>query len=277
MAGIVSVTPIRQILVVSRDDEHVREIRRQLTEIGARVTVVPTSDDALVQLEVADWDAVFLDCRPQEADGLLCRIQSRGSPPPTVVVTDAASVDIALDALRSGATDVLVKPASDLALRVCLIKIERFRLQDLDRLTDRTPDQGGSSSGRTTRLARAVVHVRGSPGDVRTIKAFCLLGGLFVAERTYRHWCHSEGVRPTALVDLARVLRAHELARTCGRRPVEYLDGDERSLRALYRRGGLTASCASRTSSRRELMALQRFVVSLRMCEALNTELNRET
>lgn len=173
-AGIASVTAVRQILVVSHDQPSVRELRRELTGLGVHTIVASTMDEAKLRMSIADWDAVFLD---QGCGDVLRRgVQSYGAVSPVVVLADLANAEGAVDMLRRGADDVLVKPVSTLALHACLVKLERLRLRFPDRPTDRPSIQSKRPFIRTN-LATGPRGCSGSPFTRRYPNSSGLLPG----------------------------------------------------------------------------------------------------
>jgi DNA-binding NtrC family response regulator len=76
------------------------------------VTAVGTGTDALRELSAAPPGVVLLDLRLPDMDGLdiLREIQSRELPCEVVVITAHGSINVAVEAMRAGAYDFLVKP-----------------------------------------------------------------------------------------------------------------------------------------------------------------------
>ncbi len=81
-------------------------------DIGARTCHLTT--DALEELTRSQYALVLLDLQLPDRDGLelLSDIRRLGIETPVIVVTSDASVDRAVDAMRMGAQDYLVKPVT---------------------------------------------------------------------------------------------------------------------------------------------------------------------
>jgi two-component system, repressor protein LuxO len=86
--------------------------REYLRGEGHAIEHVSTLGVARAALAERPPDAVLLDLRLPDGDGLglLAEIRAAPNPPPVVVMTAHGSVAVAVDAMRAGASDFLVKP-----------------------------------------------------------------------------------------------------------------------------------------------------------------------
>ena len=86
--------------------------REYLRDEGHAIQHVSSLDAAREAMAEQAPDAVLLDLRLPDGDGLglLAEIRAGTNPPPVVVMTAHGSVSIAVDAMRAGASDFLVKP-----------------------------------------------------------------------------------------------------------------------------------------------------------------------
>jgi len=102
------------ILVVD-DDKLVNEfITETLTRSGFNVDSALSGGDALEILEEREFDLVITDVRMPEIDGieLLSRIKSDSPDTTVVVITAYGTVKNAVDAMKKGAYDYILKPCS---------------------------------------------------------------------------------------------------------------------------------------------------------------------
>jgi DNA-binding NtrC family response regulator len=101
-----------KVLVV--DDEVVvaNSIRKSLTRKGFAVEEAFTCKEAMAKVHGGTYDLVLLDMRMSDGNGLdvLAKIKAHQPNLPVVIVTGYASVDTAVEAIRSGATDYMAKP-----------------------------------------------------------------------------------------------------------------------------------------------------------------------
>lgn len=108
-----------RILVV--DDE--RSIRLFLEAIlvkeDYRVEVAASGEEALARLREGSFDLLLVDLKMGDVDGLQVMAECRRLSPETavVVLTGHGSMDSAIQALRMGASDYLLKPCSDRELK----------------------------------------------------------------------------------------------------------------------------------------------------------------
>ena len=100
-------------ILVADDELGVREsLAEILRDAGYRVEAAADGTAALAALEANDFSLVLTDLRMPGADGLAVLRRAREVSPQTIVLimTAHATVESAVDALRAGATDYILKP-----------------------------------------------------------------------------------------------------------------------------------------------------------------------
>jgi response regulator RpfG family c-di-GMP phosphodiesterase len=106
-------SPSLRVLVVD-DEPSIREILADyLGNLrGHRISTAGDGPDALSQFEPGVWDCVFLDLKMPGMDGVevLVRLKQQEPSLPVVIMTGFPSLDAAIEAMRRGANDFLVKP-----------------------------------------------------------------------------------------------------------------------------------------------------------------------
>jgi DNA-binding response OmpR family regulator len=103
-----------RILVVD-DELSVRFLlSEELTQQGYRVSTAASGEEAVAMLEQATFDLMLLDLKMPGMDGIEVMQAARDLAPQTVVImlTAYATLDSAVEALRYGGHDYLVKPSS---------------------------------------------------------------------------------------------------------------------------------------------------------------------
>jgi DNA-binding NtrC family response regulator len=103
-----------RILVVEDEATLCANVARALTRAGHVVSAVATGNAALEMLDAHSFDLVITDLRLPDVDGLAVLDRVRANSPETVtlIMTAYASVDSAVEALRRGAHDYILKPLS---------------------------------------------------------------------------------------------------------------------------------------------------------------------
>lgn len=101
-----------QVLVV--DDEQPTRVlmERELPQSGCAVVTAQTGEEALEILSRQDFDVVLLDLKMPGLGGMgtLRRLRSSGVPAEVVVLTGHPEVESAIEAMKLGAYDYLIKP-----------------------------------------------------------------------------------------------------------------------------------------------------------------------
>ena len=129
-------------VLVVEDDPNLREAVCDTLELaGQAVVSAPGGEEALRLLDGQPVSLVVSDVRMMPMDGitLLKEIRNRHAHLPVVLMTAYADVDRAVEAMRSGACDFLLKPFEPKAL---LEHVTRYRLpesMDDDRVVARDP------------------------------------------------------------------------------------------------------------------------------------------
>ena len=101
-----------RILIVDDDPTISNELKEFLADDGHDVDMVNTGEDALENLDDQRYDIVFLDIKLPGMDGVsvLKEIKSKPQSPYTIMITGYATLETAVDSLKSGAFDYISKP-----------------------------------------------------------------------------------------------------------------------------------------------------------------------
>lgn len=112
----------RRILVIEDDPTLNRLLVEQLGRLGHDARGVGSRADALDELAHHRPELAVLDLRLPDADGMAFLPELREYCP-AIVLTAQGSIDQAVQAVRAGASDFLVKPASAQALDLALSRV----------------------------------------------------------------------------------------------------------------------------------------------------------
>jgi signal transduction histidine kinase len=132
-----SENPLR-VLIIEDDPDWITLIRLCLEEpdsMGMSFTLdsAGTLEKGLSRLDSEPFDALFLDLHLPDSTGIetLLRVNERAPALPILVMTNLGTESLALEALRLGAQDYLIKSTSDSRLlkRSLWYAIERYRLR----------------------------------------------------------------------------------------------------------------------------------------------------
>jgi signal transduction histidine kinase len=153
--------PAIRVLVVDDNPDHQMLIARRLREVGIEVRAVANGDEAIGAL--AGVDLVLLDYRLPGLSGLetLAAIRAKGGPS-VVMVTGMGSEGIAVEAMRAGAVDYVVKDGSYLRSLPQVVQ-RAWRIHDISRRAgelQRVALLVTSAAGREATLAAVVDGAR---------------------------------------------------------------------------------------------------------------------
>jgi DNA-binding NtrC family response regulator len=120
--------PIEKVIVVE-DEEFLRKnLAHYLRGRRIDVAAVDTIEEAQTYLARDNFDLMFLDLRLPDGDGteFLKELSLRPSKPLIVIMSGFGSVESAVDCMKHGAFDYLIKPFSNDQIEVALKKAENF-------------------------------------------------------------------------------------------------------------------------------------------------------
>ncbi|MGE4649837.1 MAG: sigma-54 dependent transcriptional regulator [Myxococcota bacterium] len=137
-------------VLVADDEPSIRFVLREaLEEEGFAVTDVGDGDAALAALGCEDFPLAFLDIRMPGCGGLevLTRLRAMGSGTAVVIITAQNTFENAVQAMKRGAFDYLVKPFGIEEVKALAAKATRSRvmeeeIRELRRETARGPTSG---------------------------------------------------------------------------------------------------------------------------------------
>ena len=126
---------VKRVLVVDDDPAQRRILEEMIKRLGFETMVAQSGDEVVALLESADAQSVslvLLDLVMPGTDGMavLARLALKPGMPPIIVQTAHGSIDAAINAMRAGAVDFVVKPASPERLEVSIksaLKIEALQ------------------------------------------------------------------------------------------------------------------------------------------------------
>lgn len=120
--------PIEKIIVLEDDLIVRKSLEQQLRNKRYEVAATDTLAAAQEILSKDSFDVIFVDVRLPDGEGtdLLHQIQNRPQKPLVVVMTGFGSVESAVDCMRNGAFDYIIKPFSSDQIDIILKKAENF-------------------------------------------------------------------------------------------------------------------------------------------------------
>ncbi len=163
----------RRLLLVEDDEVFLRPLQRTLELEGYEVVPAPSAEAALEALKSEDVDLMLTDKRLPGLDGveLVRRVKADHPDLAVVVMTAYGTIESAVEAMRLGAEDYLVKPfeAAELLL-VVRRAIEFQALKAESRLTQRRNQERFTFRNIVARSAamRSVFELLGSVADMDT-------------------------------------------------------------------------------------------------------------
>ena len=150
-----------RVLVVDDEDSVVVTIKAILQLDGYDVETTTSGAKAREMVRRTEYDLVLTDLRLEDGDGLDVLKAVRDSHPETVTImlTGYASLESAIQALRAGAYDYLVKPSEVEELRATVARgIERRRLGQ--ELHERVEELAALNASLQERVDKATAELR---------------------------------------------------------------------------------------------------------------------
>jgi len=161
----------RSLNIILADDEEIvhQTIAGYLRDLGHSVDGVYDGLAALESIKERDYDLALVDIRMPGMDGLSLLAEVQGICPEmsVVIITGHGNMDIAIQALRLGATDFLTKPIKLLELDAVLVTSARIHTLRRDRRHLRETIRGIQTSEDIRERNRSLVGTSHATREVR--------------------------------------------------------------------------------------------------------------
>lgn len=111
-----------RILIVDDDPGHLVTLKTITRSWGYAVDTADDGEEAVEQVTAAPFDLVLMDIRMNRMSGIeaLAKIKAYNPSIPVIIMTAYSSVESAIDALKAGAYDYLIKPLDFEILKLTL-------------------------------------------------------------------------------------------------------------------------------------------------------------
>ncbi len=164
--------PIQHILIVDDDQLSRTFLTEAVQALGYRASVARGGDEGLALAQSAHPDLVVTDLRMPGTDGLALVKKLHEALPdlPTVLCTAHGTVEVAVQAIKDGASDFLLKPVSHETLSMVIQRIDRQqRLERENRYLRSAQSESqpeivaeSSSMAETLRSAKKLARSKGT-------------------------------------------------------------------------------------------------------------------
>ncbi|MCL0030110.1 sigma-54 dependent transcriptional regulator [Thermodesulfovibrionales bacterium] len=116
---------MKSVLIVDDEVDMALAIKESLKRSGFKSTVYCSPIDALSELNLKDFALVMTDMKMPKMSGIdfLQEIRKKGITVPVIVITGYGTVENAVDAMKLGATDYIMKPFSFESLNMVIARI----------------------------------------------------------------------------------------------------------------------------------------------------------
>jgi len=197
------------VLLVDDDTAFRQVMAGELSRLGYEVDAVGSGEEAIRRVAVAEPEIVLLDLRLPGMGGLetLKAIQAASPTTEVIMLTGHGSIDSAIESIRIGAFDYVVKPCPMDELQIRIQRaIERRSLRQRANLLDHVltpPDLGSSLVGNSPEFRRLLNLIdRVAPSDsIVLITGETGAGKEWVAKLIHARSCRRS--RPFVVVECA--------------------------------------------------------------------------
>ena len=116
-----------RILCMEDDTGLARLLSKNLERRGYAVNIVEDGKEGIALLEKTPYDVVLLDYHMPNMSGIevIKKLAARGAMPPVIMLTAEGNVEVAVEALKAGAADYIVKDADLKYLELLPVIIEQ--------------------------------------------------------------------------------------------------------------------------------------------------------
>ncbi len=189
------------ILLIDDEETFVKNVARYLATAGHEVFTAVSGEEGL-GLMINAPDAVVIDYRLPDIDGitLIKRIRSRDPQVPILMITGHGSIELAVEAMKVGANDLLTKPVPLNDLRQCLgalIQRQRDsnRLKYLDAKEQRSEHSIIGESTVVRSLRERISRIAELDGSSGSLPPVLIIGETGTGKELVARALHSQSQR----------------------------------------------------------------------------------
>jgi DNA-binding NtrC family response regulator len=179
------------VLVVDDDPTARRMLDVRMRGLGCQVATAETGREALTAIERDLPAVILLDLQMPQMDGLevLRALSREGVDVPTIVITAHGTIDTAVEAMKEGAVDFILKPFDPQYLEIAVRRaLERRQLLDSNRLfRDVLAARSANILGESPLIRAAIQTAQKASGTNSTI---LLLGESGTGKEVFAHTIH---------------------------------------------------------------------------------------
>lgn len=188
---------LQRILVVD-DESLAREyLAEAVGSLGYTAISAPDAASALNIVEREQPDVVMTDLRMPDMDGveLTRRIHERWPDLPVLLCTAHATIESAVEAMKHGARDVLMKPVSIDAVEFSLRRVERETRLEAENQYLRSEARGASPDSIVAESHSMVELLKASARVARTKGTILITGSSGTGKERVAHFIHAASER----------------------------------------------------------------------------------
>ena len=178
-------------LVVDDDPTARRMLDVRMRALGCQVAMAGTGREALIAIERDLPAVILLDLQMPQMDGMevLRALNRDGVDVPTIVITAHGTIDTAVEAMKEGAVDFILKPFDPQYLEIAVRRaLERRQLLDSNRLfRDALAARSANILGEGPLIRTAIQTAQKAAGTNATV---LLLGESGTGKEVFAHTIH---------------------------------------------------------------------------------------
>ena len=189
---------IQRILVVDDDSLSREFLVEAVRALGYESSSATNGHEAIERIRTENPDLILTDMRMPGMDGmeLVKHVQGEWPELPIVLVTAHGTIDAAVQAMRQGATDFLLKPCTPDSLEIVLGRIERTgRLRDENEYLRK--EALGSSTEMIAESPAILDLLRSASRIARSKGTVLLTGESGTGKERIAHYIHQNSQRTT--------------------------------------------------------------------------------
>jgi two-component system, NtrC family, response regulator AtoC len=179
------------VLVVDDDATARRMLDVRMRALGCQVAMVETGREALAAIERDLPAVILLDLQMPQMDGMevLRTLNREGVEVPTIVITAHGTIETAVEAMKEGAVDFILKPFDPQYLEIAIRRaLERRQLLDSNQLfRDTLAARSSNILGESPLIQAAIQTAQKVAGANTTV---LLLGESGTGKEVFAHTIH---------------------------------------------------------------------------------------